>query len=481
MASSSKPSIPRRFIRYFRRSLPRLVLGVLKALVILTVVAELASYLFGSTSGPDKHAVAMAVLSLLAVSFAYWIVVSSRVQLLIPGLEEGEVVSDDEESSEETHGAWGYAEVIRKMLPWKKRRQGTGGTIQVRRLSSTVSGIAVVNNSPLPIMRARTGLKLVREDDEAQGTDGSAEEIFVGSDFSVPAHGVRPLEVRDSFAHVGIFRLRSTGIRIWDLINLFSCVRGLRGSRRIRVVPNIYRLTRGIPYEREMQQDTLGVPDTPSDALDYSRVREYRPGDPLKIIHWKIVAHSQGELYTKLFETATLSAVTLILDAYGPEVSKYSGETAFRSYDTMLEGGFSLIEHARQSGLVAHMRFVNRNNSLVETSWEGPGTLGWFVETARRPSRDDIAVEKSILSIRSLRDAGAGYVIFATGGLTQRSVRELIACHQRGVSLLVVHALPGVSHSERSRQEAYDSQLRSASINVVALENGSQIIREVSM
>jgi len=457
------------------------VLLALKVLVIFTVVVVLAEDLFGSTSGPDGHAIAIALLSLFVVSFVYWIVVSSRVRLLIPGLEEGEKTSDNDESSEEANGAWGYAAVIRKKLPWKKKRPGTGGTIQVRRLSSTVSGIAVENNSPLPIMRARTGLKLIREDGEAQDEDGSAEEIFVGPEFSVPAHGVRPLEVRDSFAHVGIFRLHSTGIRIWDLINLFSCVRGLRGFRRIRVVPNIYRLTRGIPHEREMKQDTLGVPDTPSDALDYSRVREYRPGDPLKIIHWKIVAHSQGELYTKLFETATLSAVTLILDAYGPEVSKYSGEVAFHTYDTMLEGGFSLIEHARQSGLVTRMRFVNRNNSLVESNWEGPGTLGWFVETARRPSRDDIAVEKSIFSIRSLRDAGAGYVIFATGGLTQRSVRELIACHQRGVSLFVVHALPYVSHSERSRQEAYDSQLRNASIHVVALEDGPQIIREVSM
>jgi hypothetical protein len=207
-------------------------------------------------------------------------------------------------------------------------------------------------------------------------------------------------------------------------------------------------------------------------------VREYRPGDPLKTIHWKLVAHSQGELLTKLFETSTITTVTLTIDPFC-SLGSTSSETASHLYDTLLEGAFSLIEHARQNGITGRLRFERRDSTLVETTWVGPALCGWFVEMARRPGNAHEDATKSIIAIQAMQNAREGYAVFATSGLSEASVGALIACHHAGVPLMVVHALPE-SGTESSHQRTFDERLRAASVTVVALTDGFQIVQEVS-
>lgn len=216
------------------------------------------------------------------------------------------------------------------------------------------------------------------------------------------------------------------------------------------------------------------------DALDYDRVRDYRPGDSLRKIHWKLVAHRQGELYTKLFEDSRFSTVTLLVDPYGANTNTTSPDHGYHQHDTMLEGGFSLIEHARESGLLGRLRFVNRSGALVESNWEGWASLGWFVEVAKRPESSQEALSQSTVAIQSLSTGSAGYTIFTTSRLTERSVRELTAAHHSGVPLLVLHALPSQNSSELSQQKTFDDRLRRASIVVISLTDGKQIIQEVA-
>ncbi len=146
----------------------------------------------------------------------------------------------------------------------------------------------------------------------------------------------------------------------------------------------------------------------------------------------------------------------------------------------LLEGGFSLMENAREHGISGRVRFMSRNESLSQMRWEGAATLGLFVEMAKPPAQTQDAAMQSMLSIRSLLDGRAGYVIFATSHLTRESVGRLIECHNAGVPLLVVHALPRDTHSEFSRQLSYDDQLWQNSIGVISLKDGPQIVKEVA-
>ena len=417
----------------------------------------LAFLVFGAATyeGNVGRLSGMFFVALSLVSVIYLIVTSLSVRLDFPGI--------DEDLLDTGRGA--AKDVVT--------------TIQVARLDSGGTTIAVANDGILPVLRAQTEFVLVQEDVDKDSATPAAIKEIKSDPFVIPPRSSKVVSTSGSFGHVGIFSLRSGGVRVYSLLGFFSRSGGARGEWRVRVVPNLYRLTQGIPKDRRISQSDLGIPDAPSDALDYDRVRDYRPGDPLKTIHWKIVAHSQGELYTKLFETSTISGVTLLLDPYGPSAQS-SLETAMHLYDTMLEGSFSLLEHARNTGFPCHLRFVNRKGLLVDGRWEGHASLGWYVEIARRPVQNKAAFDQSVAAIHSLGVTSAGYTIFATSELCEGSVRALIACHRAGIPLLVIHALPAEGQNGATRQRTYDARLREASVDVIGLLNGSQIAREVS-
>ena len=432
--------------------------GAAKGLVVLVVGVEVLAGLVDPSAGPAGRTTAFLVIALCCASLAYLFFVSSRVHLRLSGIE-GQIARLKDDAG----GTDASDEEI---------------TIQVTRLSAQASQAAVVNEAPLPVLRAQTSVATAHVTEGGQAVASQVPQLSMGPAFSLGARSTRREGMARAFDHVGIFRLQSTGVRVYSPFGLLSRTVGTPGQWRVRVVPNIYRIPYGIPRTRAVMQGSLGLPDSPADALDYDRVRDYRPGDPLKTIHWKLVAHSQGELYTKLFETPTITGVTLTIGSFGPDIAASDAESAFHLHDTMLEGAFSLIEHARENGIAGRLRFVRRDGLLVEAPWTGPGLRGWFVETAHRPTRSHEDATRCITAIQAMRNAREGYAIFATSALTETAVEELIACHHAGVAALVVHALP-ISGGEATRQRTLDERLRAASITVIALTDGSQIVREV--
>ena len=448
-----------------------IALGIVRILTALIVAFGIAYPFLKRTAFVSSLITSFFLLALFAASLAYLFYVSAHVRLDFPGINALVAKNRDSHTARDQRANGTVDSTV---------QEGVRETIQVSRLSTSGARISIANDSSIPVLRAQMVVTLVREEEDGKTPNEGHAQNIKSEAFSIPAHSVYPTAIASVFNHVGIFTLRSEGVRVYGPIGLLSRTGGARGQWRVRVVPNIYRLTRGIPRARNASQESLGIPDAPADALDYDRVRDYRPGDPLKTIHWKLVAHGQGELYTKLFETPTVSSATLIIDPLGPDFNARTLDAAYHMHDTMLEGGFSLIEHARESGIPGRLLFVNRSGALIETRWEGLATLGWFVETARRPSHTQEALEQSVLSIQSLRDNRPGYTIFATSRLASRTVEALIACRHSGIPLLVLHAQPSATSSASKEQLAYDSMLREASIDVIGLTDGPQIIREVS-
>lgn len=429
---------------------------------------------------------ALLCVAVLVMSFAYLLVIAHEVHVSFFDLDElierrsaSQFNGDADQPDKKGKGPLKSA----KNLLGRSAKSGHRGetvTLQVTRLDTSASFATVKNDSWLPVLHGELGFVMSSLDEGDAVQKPQTTSVIKSAAFSLPARSSLPDVSASTFNHVGIFNLHSDGVRLYDLFGILSKTSGPSGEWRVRVVPNIYRLTGGVPESRKTSQISEGIPDTPMDALDYDRVRDYRPGDSLRKIHWKLVAHRQGELYTKLFEDSRFSTVTLLVDPYGASTNTATPDHGYHQHDAMLEGGFSLIEHARESGLLGRLRFVNRSGALVESSWEGWASLGWFVEVAKRPESSQEALSQSTVAIQSLSAGSAGYTIFTTSRLTERSVRELIAAHHGGVPLLVLHALPGQNSSELSQQKAFDERLRKASIGVVSLTDGKQIVREVA-
>ncbi|MGD8240188.1 MAG: DUF58 domain-containing protein [Armatimonadota bacterium] len=140
----------------------------------------------------------------------------------------------------------------------------------------------------------------------------------------------------------GVYRVGP--VRMWagDPAGLFDYRARTAEATELIVYPVGGRLPslavgRGTPFAAA----TLGRRPV-ADGTDFRSIREYRPGDPLRRIHWKSSAHA-GEFHVIEFEESIASDVALALDLT-------AGSEVGAGKDTTLEYGIKLTvamaEHA---------------------------------------------------------------------------------------------------------------------------------------
>jgi uncharacterized protein (DUF58 family) len=116
--------------------------------------------------------------------------------------------------------------------------------------------------------------------------------------------------------HRGVFRLGETRLRTGDPFGFFERERSLRDSLELLVFPRVVRL-RGLGMP--LHHPSLDVVSPNSPIADPSRtmtVRDYRPDDAQRMIHWPTTAR-RGALQVRVLEPATSLHVSLLLDVRG--------------------------------------------------------------------------------------------------------------------------------------------------------------------
>lgn len=89
----------------------------------------------------------------------------------------------------------------------------------------------------------------------------------------------------------------------------------------LTVLPRRLEMSRGLPLGHRPVHENPRRRSLLEDPSRFHGVREYRPGDPLRRIHWRAAART-GTLQIKLFEPAVLEGILLAVDmeegVYGP-------------------------------------------------------------------------------------------------------------------------------------------------------------------
>ncbi|MHB2016187.1 MAG: DUF58 domain-containing protein [Candidatus Xenobia bacterium] len=101
------------------------------------------------------------------------------------------------------------------------------------------------------------------------------------------------------------------------------------GARHILISPRLHPI-QGMHLFAGMRYQPGGIPlaSSTGESLEFVGVREYRPGDSLRKIHWKLWAR-RGEPVVKEFQQEYYSRVALVLDTFMPKRYGADMENAF--------------------------------------------------------------------------------------------------------------------------------------------------------
>ncbi len=250
------------------------------------------------------------------------------------------------------------------------------------------------------------------------------------------------------FEHIGIYQAGLDRVVVYDFLRLFSfSIEGPK-RQRIQVIPRLVPISNLQFSNDAVVETTKAVRSVLSDSMDYAAVREYAYGDPMKNVHWKLSARSEG-LMTKLFETYTNPGVAVLLDFYGPG---QSATALMRMFDAVVESGFSIARYAQWRGMDSEVHYCDRSGGHVRrTSWRQTD-LPDIVSEMPRFSADPRHAEDAIKLIEEQINSiyGQSNVVVCTADISARMVDVLVQARLRRRDPLLVAVVPrGLEGRER--------------------------------
>lgn len=253
-----------------------------------------------------------------------------------------------------------------------------------------------------------------------------------------------PKEKRDfvfdvRFDHVGRYSAGLEKIEIRGLLGVRKVTMPGGAEHSVEVYPHIWDLAEMKISEKVQTEDSKSKQSIDADGGDYTGVREYAMGDPIKNIHWKLSAHS-NEYLTKQMETFGSSGVSIIMDLCG---SAGNAEKAACLFDALVETAVSVGCYARDRGLecdIAYLsgdgkeRYCNTGESDFQKSliWDIPPVAD---------RREDYDVMR-LLDQADRSMYGRSNIILCTACLTPEIARKLISMRMHGKNPVAFFIIP---------------------------------------
>lgn len=208
--------------------------------------------------------------------------------------------------------------------------------------------IKLRNKGPLPLVHVAPSL-VVRND--AGGNETTERFVVALGPFET-----YDVEFDTRFMHIGTYMVGIPTVQLADMLGLFTATRQTGALCHVEVLPRVFDVT-ALAFDHELLKE---VPEARSpmalDGSDYTGVRDYANGDPMKSIHWKLSA--RGTIYyTKLFETLGKPGIEAVLDFHSPA---YEAEDLLYITDAIVESGLSIGAYARKNSMDFDLVFRNK-------------------------------------------------------------------------------------------------------------------------
>ncbi len=301
--------------------------------------------------------------------------------------------------------------------------------------------LALSNSSLLPVFKGEACIYV---------TDIFGE---IGSTFDVPfVMGARnnfKLESTTHFDHVGTYEAGVKSLRIFDPVGLFWRNVTVQCSCQVRVMPRIHQIDElNIDTQAASESNTALMP-VPNEGMDYSGVREYVYGDPMKLVHWKLSARAQSS-YTRLFEAYTNPGIAIMLDFRFPD---YPHEVIADLNDALVETAFSLAICAQRRGLDVELRFEDKDRqpfAVSELATENIAQVTSYLPKPK-PALADAKYLEDLESQIENRYAKSN-IALCTATISHELCELLIQAKERGKHPVLYAAVP-LAADERDRTE----------------------------
>lgn len=143
----------------------------------------------------------------------------------------------------------------------------------------------------------------------------------------------------------GRYEIRAADVRIYDALHIFYKRRRIKETAYIYVLPQCYLIPINVTQKTRdfvTDSDVYYADVRGDDSTEVYQVREYRQGDRMINIHWKLSAR-QDEIMVRDTLKSHSCPVIICVNLNGKGIKKY-GQAMSTALETMVSLSFSLID-----------------------------------------------------------------------------------------------------------------------------------------
>ena len=288
-----------------------------------------------------------------------------------------------------------------------------------------------------------------------------------------------PKEKRDfhleaDFSHIGIYEAGLNNVVIYDLFNIVRVDCPVYGAEKVEVLPKEHQLDKMPISDKTFNESAQAVTTSVINGMDYTGVREYEFGDPLKRIHWKLSAHSDTPM-TKLMESYTNVGISLVMDLRVPE--EYEEGVRHDMLDGVIECAAAVCLFSYRNGLDCELYYNGDNGKHREFPVHADDFLPFLHNLHIMENRRDLG-PIDILRDDCVRPHAQSNVILCASQVDEEIISAMISLRQRGKNVVLLYMIPKVlSDAERAGRLAPLHMLQYANISVIAAESAEGMVK----
>lgn len=158
--------------------------------------------------------------------------------------------------------------------------------------------------------------------------------------------------------HTGNLEISLKCVRLHDYFHIFSLNKKLQGDLQIAIMPRMYEISETIVTDSRkllVESDFYSSVKPGDDASEVFAIREYREGDRLQRIHWKL-SMKQDQLMIKDFSEPINCSVIIMVDLYIPN------KNVLNYMDGLLESALSLSYSLLLKGQIHYFSYYDQEH-----------------------------------------------------------------------------------------------------------------------
>ncbi|WP_456422275.1 DUF58 domain-containing protein [Thermococcus sp.] len=241
----------------------------------------------------------------------------------------------------------------------------------------------------------------------------------------------------------GIHRFEGFRVSYRDPFGFFSSDRFVEHFTEMVGVPILYEVQ--TPYSTRGTKVTIGPLPSPlvGEGLEFHAIREYQPGDPLKIINWKATARA-GRIMVNEFESERKVDVVFVVDA-----SKRNEPV----FDYLIRAAASLMLNALNDGTSFGLLLAEKVPLWVRVDYGKRHFFKCidFLSTAQPDENNIIAYQVEHLVKTAIPPRAQ--IVYFSPLLTEESREALKILAEYGLNVVVISPNPNTLYEPEDEDE----------------------------